>query len=128
MQAPAGTGPLSSLRALGAAFAALVGTRAQLLVLEFREEGERRKEMLGLAVLGALFLALGLLLAAFLVVVIFWDTHRIAAIGTVTALYLGISAWAFVRLQRKIRGSPPAFEASMAEFASDLEMLRQRDE
>jgi uncharacterized membrane protein YqjE len=128
MQAPAGTGPLSSLRALGAAFAALVGTRVQLLVLEFREEGERRKEMLALVLVSGLFLALGLLLAAFLVVVVFWDTHRIAAISAVTALYLGIGAWAFVRLLGKIRGSPPAFQASLAELASDLEMLKERHE
>ena len=73
---------------------------------------------------------LGLLLAAFLVVVIFWDTHRLIAIGAVAALYLGIGAWAFARVKEKARTSPPPFEATLAEFASDLEMLRgqRRDE
>jgi uncharacterized membrane protein YqjE len=127
---PSGTGALDSLRALGSTVVELIGTRAQLLALELREEGERRKQMLALALAAGLFLALGLLLVAFLVVVLFWDTHRLAAIGAVTVLYLGIGAWAFARLNEKARASPPPFQATLAEFASDLEMLRgqRRDE
>lgn len=125
---PSGTGPAASLRALGATLVALIGTRAQLLALELREEGERRKEMLALALVSGLFLALGLLLAAFLVVVIFWDTHRLMAISGATLLYLGIGASAFARMKEKARSSPPAFEATLAEFTSDLEMLRSRGE
>jgi uncharacterized membrane protein YqjE len=122
------TGPGASLRSLGSAVAELVSTRAQLLVLELREEGDRRKQMLALALVSGLFLALGLLLAAFFVIVFFWDTHRLAAIGTVTLVYLGIGAGALVRLTVKARASPPPFEATGAEFARDLEMLRGGDE
>ena len=121
-------GPLDSLRSLGATFLALIGTRAELLVVELREEGERRKEMLVLAGVAAVFLALGLLLAALLVVVVFWDTYRVAAAAAVTLLYLGIGAWALLRVKEKARTSPPPFEATMAEFAKDLEMLKARDE
>jgi uncharacterized membrane protein YqjE len=121
-------GPLDSLRALGATFIALVGTRAELLVVELREETERRKSMLVLAGVAAVFLALGLLLVAFLVVVVFWDTHRIIATAAVTLVYLGIGAWALARLKEKARTSPPPFEATLAEFAKDLEMLKRRDE
>lgn len=122
------TGPGASLRSLGSAVAELVSTRAQLLVLELREEGDRRKQMLALALVSGLFLALGLLLAAFFVIVFFWDTHRLVAIGTVTLVYLGIGAGALVRLTVKARASPPPFEATRAEFARDLEMLRGGDE
>ncbi|HEX7403385.1 MAG TPA: phage holin family protein [Usitatibacter sp.] len=121
-------GPLDSLRALGATFLALIGTRAELLVVELREEGERRKEMLVLAGVAAVFLALGLLLVAFFVVVLFWDTHRIVATAAVTLTYLGIGAGALARLRQKARSSPPPFEATLAEFAKDLEMLKKRDE
>lgn len=123
-----GTGPTASLRSLGATLVALIGARVELLVLELREEGERRKELLVLAAVGGLFLALGLLLAAFFVVVLFWDSHRLAAIGAITLLYLGVAAWAFLRLKEKVRKSPPPFEATLAEFASDLEVLRGRGE
>ncbi|HEY4999669.1 MAG TPA: phage holin family protein [Usitatibacter sp.] len=131
MEPPQGepqSGPLDSLRALGATFFALVGTRAELLVVELREEGERRKEMLVLAGVAAVFLALALLLVAFFIVVLFWDSHRITAIGAVTLLYLGIGAGALARLKAKARASPPPFEASLAELAKDLEMIRARDE
>jgi uncharacterized membrane protein YqjE len=121
-------GPLEALRALGASFLALIGTRAELLVVELREEGERRKEMLVLAGVAALFLGLGLLLVALFVVVLFWDTHRIAAAGAVTVVYLGIGAGALARLRQKSRSSPPPFEATLAEFAKDVEMLKRRDE
>jgi uncharacterized membrane protein YqjE len=121
-------GPLDSLRALGATFLALIGTRAELLVVELREEGERRKEMLVLAGVAAVFLGLGLALAAFFVVVLFWDTHRVAATAAVTLVYLGIGAGALARLKEISRSSPPPFQATLAEFAKDLEMLKRRDE
>jgi uncharacterized membrane protein YqjE len=121
-------GPLDSLRALGATLLALIGTRAELLVVELREEGERRKEMLVLAGVAAVFLALGLLLVAFFVVVLFWETHRIVATAAVTLAYLAIGAGALARLRQKARSSPAPFEATLAEFAKDLEMLKKRDE
>jgi uncharacterized membrane protein YqjE len=74
------------------------------------------------------FLALGLLLAALLVVVVFWETHRVAAAAAVTVLYLAIGTWALLRLKEKARASPPPFEATLAELARDLEMLKARDE
>jgi uncharacterized membrane protein YqjE len=120
-------GPLDSLRALGATFLAIVGTRAELAVVELREEGERKKEMLILAGVAAVFLALGSLLVAFFVVVVFWETHRVAATAAVTLLYLGIGAGALLRLRQKARASPPPFEATLAELAKDLEMLKGRD-
>ena len=124
----ANPGPLDSLRSLGATFLALIGTRAELLVVELREEGERRKEMLVLAGVAAVFLALGLALAAFFVVVVFWETYRVAATAAVTLLYFAIGTWALVRLKEKARASPPPFEATLGEFAKDLEMLKARSE
>jgi uncharacterized membrane protein YqjE len=80
--------------------------------------------MLVLAVTGGLFLAMGLLLVAFFVVVLFWDSHRLAAIGGVTLLYLGIGLAAFWRLREKARTAPPPFEATLRELAADSEMLK----
>lgn len=125
---PPPPGPGASLRSLGATLLQLVGTRAELAVVELREEGERRKEMLVLGVVAGLFLALGLLLAALLVVVIFWDSHRLAAIGGVTALYLAVALLAFLRLRQRARASPPPFEATLREFAADRDLLRGRGE
>ncbi|HEX3098327.1 MAG TPA: phage holin family protein [Usitatibacter sp.] len=116
-------GLTAPLRALGATLVELVGARAELAVVELRQEGERKKEMIALAAAGALFLALGLLVATLFVIVLFWDTHRLAAIGGVAILYLVLSAAAFLRLRHKAASNPPPFEATLREFAADREML-----
>ena len=119
--APAGL--TASLRALGSTLVELVGARAELAVVELRQEGERKKEMIALAAAGALFLALGLLVATVFVIVLFWDTHRLAAIAGMAILYLALSGAAFVRLRYKAAKSPPPFEATLREFAADRELM-----
>jgi uncharacterized membrane protein YqjE len=125
---PPGTGLPGSLHALGATLLALVCARVKLIAIELQEEKARAGQKLVLVVLTALFLAMGMLLAAFLVVVLFWDTHRMLAAGGVTLLYLGIGSWALVRLREMNHNSPPPFSATMSEFADDLKLLRGRDE
>ena len=117
-------GVLDSLRALGATLLDVAGTRAELALVEFREQAEQRKALIVLAVAGGVFLAMGLLLAAFLVVVLFWDTYRLAAIAGVTLLYLGLAAAAFLRMRAKAAAMPPPFEATLRELAADREALK----
>ncbi len=125
---PSGTGPLDSARALGSSVLALLSARAELASIELKEEAERRKRLTVLAVVAVLFLGTGLLLLAFLVVVIFWDTHRIAAISALTLTYTLVGALAFARFRAILRDSPPPFSATLDEFRNDLEMLRGHDE
>ena len=122
-QAPAGA--FDSVRALGATLVDAAGTRVELALVELREQGERRKQLAVLAVTGAVFLVMALLLAAFLAIAFFWDTYRIAAIATVTLLYLGIAAAAFLQLRAKARAMPAPFEATLRELAADREMLKE---
>ena len=86
--------------------------------------GEYRKQLVTLAVVGGVFLVMGLLLAAFFVVVLFWDTYRLAAIAAVTLLYLGIAAAAFLRLRARARAMPAPFEATLRELSADRDMLK----
>ena len=120
-------GPLDSLRGLGATFVAMLRTRAELAVVELRQEGERRKQMLVLACAAAVFLTLAAGLFAFFVVLLFWDSHRLLAAGGVTVLYMAIGLYAIARLRRAARESPPPFEATLAELAKDVEALRGGD-
>ena len=122
-QSPASPGLATSLRTLGATLLEAIGTRAELAFVELREEGERHKAMLALALAAALFLALGLQLAALFVVVLFWDAHRLAALGGVTLVYLAIAAAAFAALRHRQRASPAPFEATLRELAADRAMF-----
>ena len=119
-----GPGSGSPLRALGADVVALARVRLELLAVELQEESRRQKRMLRLAVLAALLLAAGLLAVAVLVAVVFWDTHRVAALAAVCAAYLGAGGWALARLLDVMRNAPPPFSATLAEFERDLEMLK----
>ena len=128
METPAGRTPLESLRALAGSFAGLASARIELALVELREEGERRKEMAILAAAAGVSFAIGGLLLALFVVVLFWDSHRVAAAGAVTAVYLLLGVAALVALWRRKRASPPPFEATLAELAQDVEALRERHE
>jgi len=122
------TGPVGSARALGATLLALLRVRVELVAVELKEEAERRKRMVMLGFVAVLFLTLSLLLVAFLVVVLFWDTYRMAAISGVTLVYVAIGAWALLRFREAVRDSPPPFSASLEEFQKDLDLLRGRDD
>lgn len=125
---PDAAGPLQAARALGASLLALAGVRLELVCLEIREASERSKRLLVLGLAAALFLGSGLLLFAFLVVVLFWDTYRLPAIVAVTLVYSGIGAWALHRLRTIVRDSPPPFSATLGELRGDLDMIRGSDE
>jgi len=115
---------MSSLRALGADLLALARVRLELLALELKQESDRQKELLTLTVVAALFLAAGFFALAVLVVVVFWDTYRVASLVAVCAAYLGIGGWAFARVRAIFRDRPPPLGATIAEFQRDLEMLK----
>jgi uncharacterized membrane protein YqjE len=116
------------LRSLAATLIALACARVELIAVELQEETARARRTVTLVVSAALFLGMGLLLAAFLVVLLLWDTHRLLAAGGVTLLYLGIGAWALAKLRELDRNRPAPFAATMGEFANDLKLLRAGDE
>jgi uncharacterized membrane protein YqjE len=118
-------GVKEALGALGADLVALLRVRLELLGVELKEASQRQKAMLQYAVVAALFLAAGLLALGVLVVVLFWDTHRVAAIGAACVAYLGIGGWAFLRLRDLAANGEPPFAATLAEFQRDLDMLRE---
>lgn len=121
-------GPLDSVRALGATLMELVAARAELAMVELREQVERRKEIVALAAVAGVLFALALLLATLFVLALFWDTHRLAAIAGLAMLYFAIAAAVFGRMRAKIALAPPPFEATLREFAADRDLLDARHE
>jgi uncharacterized membrane protein YqjE len=113
-----------ALRSMGGTLTEILQTRGALFAVELREEIERRKRMLALAALGFAFLHTALLLVTLLVAVVFWDTHRVAAIVAMTALYLLCGAFALRRLAREAEASPAPFAATLGELEQDLASMR----
>jgi len=122
--APASRGLFDALRALRATLAEVLQVRGALFAVELGEEVERRRGMLVLAVIGATFLHLALVLLSLLVAVAFWETHRVVALGAMTLLYAGFGMLAFWMLHARIAGSPRPFTATLAELERDLAQVR----
>jgi len=122
-----GGGISGSLRALAATVVVLASARAELIAVELQEERERGQQKLTLVFLAAVFLTMGMLLAALLVIVLLWDSYRVAAAGSMAMLYLGIGGWALIHLRHVSKNNPVPFAATMREFRDDLKLLMGDD-
>ena len=122
--------PRRDLRgAIGRLASALVEfgrTRIELAAVEFEEARARAAENLVLVLVAAAGFAFALLAASMLVVVLFWDTHRIAALVVMTLVYLLVGVFALWRLSEHKKSDPPAFAATLAELERDRAFIASR--
>ena len=114
---------LDSITNLARNIVSLAETRLTLFALDIQETG---LNLLSLLVISGVILTcfgLALILVTLLVVVIFWDTHRLLALGGATAFYAvaGLGLWYVVLA--KFRTMPRFFAATRGEFAKDREWL-----
>lgn len=87
---------LGAIRRLTASLVESGETRLRLAVLELEEERERLFVMLLLSGIALMLICFGIGLAILLVVVAFWDTHRLLAIalsGGILLVLGGLIAW-----------------------------------
>jgi len=115
-----------ALEQFGASLVELVHTRLELAAIEFDEARERAVEWFILVNIAVLFLAFAVLAASALVVVLYWDTHRIAALCGVVISYLLIGLGALWRLSRRGRDEAPPFAGTLAELERDRAWLADR--
>jgi uncharacterized membrane protein YqjE len=101
-----------------------VQTRAELLTTEVEEEIQRVARVLLLGVAALLAGILGALIGGFVVVLVFWDTHRLAAALAVLGIFLLAAALCGFAVRRELRARPRLFEATRTELARDVARLR----
>ena len=123
---PASGGLRGALARLAASALSLVETRAELAALEFDEARERAKDRLVLVVAAAVCFANGLLGATAFVVVYFWDSYRLAALGAVTLAWLLGGLLAMWRFSVRQQTDPRPFAATLAELERDREWLAKQ--
>jgi len=129
MSADAGSSPglLASLRRLGATLVAAGHTRLALASVELTEERERLLRVALLALVAALAFVLAIVGLSALLVVVFWDSARVAVIAALALFYLLVGLWCAHRLRVLVRGAPPLFESTLAELERDVQALRRTD-
>jgi uncharacterized membrane protein YqjE len=116
VQAP---GLLASLRQLMGTVLETAQLRLALLSNEVEQEKLRLFDGLLWAGLALLLLGLGALLLCAFIIVLFWDSHRLLALGTLALLFLGAGTVLLVRARRRLQSRGGMFNSSVAELARD---------
>jgi uncharacterized membrane protein YqjE len=116
-------GLMESVKRLVGTLSALVSTRLELLSNELQEERLHLTQMFLFAVLALFCFGLAVLLLTLFIVVLFWDDHRLAALGGLSALFFALGTLAAMLLRSKARTKTKLFSASLAELAKDREHL-----
>jgi uncharacterized membrane protein YqjE len=120
-------GLLGSLKSLTALAVAIAHNRLNLLSTDIEIAREHTVSVLIMVLVALFCLCFGVLLLALFVVVIFWDTHRLIALGSVTGLFILIGAVCLWRVLKALKTMPATFEASLAELAKDYKQLKSND-
>lgn len=114
----------SSARAVLAGLVEIGQTRLQLAGTELEEERLRVAQLLLCATAALFFLGLGLVLFALLLVLVFWDSHRLLVLGVEAGLVLAIGAAMAGVWRHKARAKPRLLAATLTELQRDREALR----
>jgi len=112
-----------ALAHLGSALVGLLRTRLELAALEFGEARRNTAERFVLILIAAVCFAFALLAASALIVVLYWDTNRIAALGGIAIAYLLVGLGALWRFSIKKRASASPFAGTLAELERDRAWL-----
>lgn len=118
-------GLLASLRRAGATVVEIVYTRLELLTTEFEEERARVARALWLAAIGALCLATCAVLVVVFIVVLFWDTYRLQAIGVLAGGFGVAGIFTLLALRKLMTERRHMFEQSLAELRADHDRLSE---
>ena len=116
-------GLLESLRNLARTFLAIVQTRIEIFASEIDEERARLARIAVLAAIAALCIALAVVLAVFFLVVLFWDTDRLLAIGVLAGAFAVGGIVACLGLRAAISQRPKFLSATLAELRKDRTKL-----
>ena len=122
------SGPASSLlrsavRLAGTLLGA-VQTRGELLTTELEQEIGRAARVLLFGFATLLAAILGLLVAGLLIVVLFWDTHRVGAAVFVLITFVTTALVAGWLLLKELKARQKFLSATRDELAKDVERLR----
>lgn len=118
-------GLLHSIKHLGRTLLGAAQTRLEILATEIEEERVRLEQLLLLALAAAFCAGMALLLGVAFVVIYFWDTHRLLAVGILMLIFLAAGAVLGWILRDKVKTWPKPFAATRGELSKDQASLRE---
>jgi len=119
---PGSEAPRPSLKKLGGAFVGLLQGHLELVGIEVQEEKARtfRLFLAGVSLILGLLVLVGLSAA---IVIAFWETHRMAAILTLCAIYAVIMIICISRAISLAKKCAAPFQATLEELERNRERL-----
>ena len=113
-----------SVGRLGSTLVDMVHTRLELAAVEVEEESQRMLGYLLFALLALILFGVAFLLLAFLVIVLFWDTHRIAAVSGMAALFGLAGAIVAMKVKAGFDNKPRLLQNTIEELRKDIAYAR----
>lgn len=120
---PRERGLLASVRRLIETLLATLQTRMELVSREFERERIRVTRLALLAVVALFFLTLGSITATIFIIVLFWESQRLVAIGFLTALYFGIAIGIALFAKGEAGRAARPFAATVEQLKKDREQF-----
>lgn len=117
------SGLLGSVKNLTATLVAVTQTRLQLLANEIQEEKLRLAQLGLYAAAAVFFLCFGVLLFTLLIIVLFWESHRVLAIGGFAGIYTLAGIVFGLAAVKRANARSRLFETSLRELNKDLERM-----
>lgn len=117
------SGLFHSIKRLLATLIGIISTRLELLIVELEEERAWLGSLLVWTLVALFCGALGIVLATLLVIVYFWDSHRLLAFSAVTGVFLLGALFSWRVVVNKIRTKPRLFSSSIAAMRKDHQQL-----
>ena len=109
---------------IGATLGAMACTRLELAAVEVQEEARSLLGCLAWTLLAAFLGAGAFMLVALFVVVLFWDSHRLLAVGGMAGLF-GLAAVAILlKVRAGFAARGPMLSATRAELGKDIAFIQ----
>ncbi len=114
---------MSSLQGLLATLLAIFQTRLELLSVELQEEKLRLLGVLAWSAVALLLGGMGILFVAAFITVLFWDDHRLLALGLMAGFFLLACMVAGFRASLHLKAATTVLTATLAELEQDRQAL-----
>lgn len=119
---------IESVSRLAANFIAIIQTRLELAAVEIEEESLRLFSYLLFALLAVFCLSVAVLLGIFLVVALYWETHRVPVLIGLIAFFGLTGILIVLRLRHHYRSKPRLLSHTFSELTKDIDGLKSASE
>lgn len=124
---PGSSGLLGSLRALADGLLESAHDRLELLTIELHEEKYRLIQIFIWISAIVFFSMLATVFASMALVVLLWETSRVAVVCSLAAVYVVAAIAAMIGFRRCLKRQPRPFEGSLRELREDRECIRKEN-